>query len=129
MAQKQGEAPRINNSNNSSRILPDMEGKCLKCVKHKHQPGQKCTAQLQRCKACGKLGHFAKVCLTTRRQQGGSKMVGIIQAQEKYEETFVDEIGRNQSTQHGQSHQHIEKTATGSANSNSREKPQVQHSP
>ena len=53
----------------------------------------------KKCKACGKLGHFAKVCLSSRREHGGSKMVGNMQVQENEEDengTFVNEIGHTQ---------------------------------
>ena len=97
VGQKHDGGSRIQNSNNSSRILAELEGKCLKCGKLKHQPGQKCSAHGPKCKACSKIRHFAKICFSTRRQQGGNKMVGNVQLQEREDDdTFVDEIGRNQ---------------------------------
>ena len=42
-----------------SRKPPGMEGKCMRCGKPDHKPGQKCAAK---CKDCHKIGHFYKVC-------------------------------------------------------------------
>ena len=56
-------------SNNShpSRKPPGMEGKCMKCGKPEHQPGQKCAAKNAKCKECHKIGHFYKVCQSKKR--------------------------------------------------------------
>ena len=45
-----------------SRKPPGMEGKCMRCCKPEHQPGQKCTTKNVKCKDCHKIGHFYKVC-------------------------------------------------------------------
>ena len=45
-----------------SRKPPGMEGKCMRCGKPEHQPGQKCVAKNAKCKDCHKIGHFYKVC-------------------------------------------------------------------
>ena len=45
-----------------SRKPPGMEGKCMRCGKPEHQPGQKCAAKNAKCKDCHKIGHFCKVC-------------------------------------------------------------------
>ena len=53
-----------------SRKPPGMEGKCMRCGKPEHQPGQKCVAKNAKCKDCHKIGHFYKVCqskMKTRR--------------------------------------------------------------
>ena len=50
------------NNNHPSRKPPEMEGKCMKCGKPEHQPGQKCAAKNAKCKECHKIGHFYKVC-------------------------------------------------------------------
>ena len=42
-------------SGHHSRKPTGMEGKCMRCGKLDHQPGQKC-------KECHKIGHFHKVC-------------------------------------------------------------------
>ena len=45
-----------------SRKPPGMEGKCMRCGKPEHQPGQKCAAKNAKCKDCHNIGHFYKVC-------------------------------------------------------------------
>ena len=44
-----------------------MEGKCMRCGKLEHQPGQKCAAKNVKCKECHKIGHFHKVCQSKKR--------------------------------------------------------------
>ena len=44
-----------------------MEGKCMRCGKPEHQPGQKCAAKNAKCKECSKIGHFYKVCQSRER--------------------------------------------------------------
>ena len=43
-----------------SRKPPGMEGKCMRCGKPEHQPGQKCAAKNAKCKECHKLGPFTR---------------------------------------------------------------------
>ena len=50
-----------------SRKPPGMEGKCMRCGKPEHQPGQKCAAKNAKCKDCHKIGHFYKVCQSKKR--------------------------------------------------------------
>ena len=38
-----------------SRKPPGMEGKCMRCGKPEHQPGQKCAAKNAKCKECHKI--------------------------------------------------------------------------
>ena len=56
-------------SNNSqpSRKPPGMEGKCMRCGKPEHQPGQKCAAKNAKCKECHEIGHFYKVCQSKKK--------------------------------------------------------------
>ena len=49
------------NHSHPSRKPPGMEGKCMRCGKLEHQPGQKCAAKNAKCKECHKRGHFHKV--------------------------------------------------------------------
>ena len=42
------------NNNHPSRKPPGMEGKCMRCGKPEHQPGQKCAAKKAKCKECHK---------------------------------------------------------------------------
>ena len=64
----------------------------MRCQKHEHQPGQKCPAKNAKCKACHKIGHFHKVCMITKRQQGGNKMVGNVQVSQGDPGTNVNMI-------------------------------------
>ena len=50
-----------------SRKPPGMEGKCMRCGKPEHQPGQKCMAKNAKCKDCHKIGHFYKVCQSKKK--------------------------------------------------------------
>ena len=52
-----------------SRKPPGMEGKCMRCGKPEHQPGQKCAAKNAKCKECHKIGHFYKVCQSKKRDK------------------------------------------------------------
>ena len=57
------------NNNHPSRKPPGMEGKCMRCGKPEHQPGQKCAVKNAKCKECHKIGHFYKVC-QSRKEPG-----------------------------------------------------------
>ena len=50
-----------------SRKPPGMEGKCMRCGKPEHQPGQKCAAKNAKGKDCHKIGHFYKVCQSKKK--------------------------------------------------------------
>ena len=52
-----------------SRKPPGMEGKCMRCGKPEHWPGQKCAAKNAKCKECHKIGHFHKVCQSKERSR------------------------------------------------------------
>ena len=62
-------------SSHQSRKPPGMEGKCMRCGKPDHQPGQKCPAENAKCKDCHKIGHFHKVCQTTKRAKQSRMMM------------------------------------------------------
>ena len=55
------------NHRQPSRKPPGMEGKCMRCGKPEHQPGQKCATKNAKCKECHKIGHFHKVCQFRKR--------------------------------------------------------------
>ena len=55
------------NHSQPSRKPPGMEGKCMRCGKPEHQPGQKCAAKNAKCKECHKIGCFHKVCQSRKR--------------------------------------------------------------
>ena len=81
-AQRSRNGPRIQNSKNNAE-------KCGKCGKHKHQDGQKCPT------ACDKIGHFYKVCRSTKRQQnsqGSLRSIHNVQVAE--DDTYRNEIGQ-----------------------------------
>ena len=50
-----------------SRKPPGMEGKCMRCGKPEHQQGEKCAAKNKKCKECHKIGHFYKVCQSSKK--------------------------------------------------------------
>ena len=82
-------------SNNShpSRKPPGMEGKCMRCGKPEHQPGQKCAAKNAKCKECHKIGHFYKVCQSKKR----AKRANLAQVAPQIEQdTHIDENGVRQ---------------------------------
>ena len=76
-----------------SRKPPGMEGKCMRCGKPEHQPGQKCPAKNAKCKECHKIGHFYKVCQSKKR----AKRANLAQAPPQTEQdTHIDENGVRQ---------------------------------
>ena len=64
------------NHSHQSRKPPEMEGKCMRCGKPEHQPGQKYPAKNAKCKECHKIGHFHKVCQSKKR----GKRANLVQA-------------------------------------------------
>ena len=83
------------NNNHPSRKPPGMEGKCMRCGKPEHQPGQKCTAKNAKCKECHKIGHFYKVCQSKKR--GQSRRANLAQiAPQSEQDTHIDENGIRQ---------------------------------
>ena len=76
-----------------SRKLPGMEGKCMRCGKPEHQPGQKSAAKNAKGKDCHKIGHFYKVCQSKKR----AKRANLVQAPPQTEQdTHIDENGVRQ---------------------------------
>ena len=51
----------------TSRKPPGMERKCMRCGRPEHQQGEKCAARHPKCKDCHKIGHFYKVCQSSKR--------------------------------------------------------------
>ena len=75
------------------RKPPGMEGKCMRCGKPEHQPGQKCAAKNAKCKECHKIGHFHKVCQSKKR----GRRANLVQTQPQSEQdTHIDENGVRQ---------------------------------
>ena len=76
-----------------SRKSPGMEGKCMRCGKPEHQPGQKCAAKNAKCKDCHKFGHFYKVCQSKKR----GRRANLAQvAPQTEQDTHIDENGVRQ---------------------------------
>ena len=72
---------------------PGMEGKCMRCGKPEHQPGQKCSAMNAKCKDCHKIGHFHKVCQSKKR----TMRANLVQTPPQDDaETHIDENGVRQ---------------------------------
>ena len=82
------------NHSQLSRKTPEMEGKCMKCGKLEHQPGQKCAAKNAKCKECHKIGHFHKVCQSKKRGRR-AHLVQTAPAQSE-QDTHIDENGVRQ---------------------------------
>ena len=87
---------RVQTSSSNSQLSrkpPGMEGKCMRCGKPEHQPGQKCPAKNAKCKDCYKIGHFYKVCQSKKR----AKRANLVQAPPQTEQdTHIDENGVRQ---------------------------------
>ena len=73
-----------------SRKPPGMEGKCMRCGKPEHQQGEKCAAKNAKCKECHKIGHFYKVCQSSKR----TRRANLAQATpQDVDDTHIDECG------------------------------------
>ena len=76
-----------------SRKPPGMEGKCMRCGRPEHQQGEKCAAKNAKCKDCHKIGHFYKVCQSSKNTRRAN--LAQIAPQEEYD-THIDECGYTQ---------------------------------
>ena len=76
-----------------SRKPPGMEGKCMRCGKPEHSPGQKCAAKNAKCKECHKIGHFYKVCQSKKRTRRANLAQAVPQDKN---DTHIDECGYTQ---------------------------------
>ena len=73
-----------------SRKPPGMEGKCMRCGKPEHQQGEKCAAKNAKCKECHKIGHFYKVCQSSKR----TRRANLAQVTpQDVDDTHIDECG------------------------------------
>ena len=77
----------------TSRKPPGMEGKCMRCGRPEHQQGGKCAARNAKCKDCHKIGHFYKVCQSSKR----TVRANLAQVTPQDEDvTYIDECGYTQ---------------------------------
>ena len=74
----------------TSRKPPGMEGKCMRCGRPEPQQGEKCAARHAKCKDCHKIGHFYKVCQSSKR----TVKANLAQVTPQDEnDTHIDECG------------------------------------
>ena len=77
----------------TSRKPPGMEGKCMRCGRPEHQQGEKCAARHAKCKDCHKIGHFYKVCQSSKRT-ARANLAQVTPHEE--DSTYIDECGHTQ---------------------------------
>ena len=73
-----------------SRKPPGMEGKCMRCGRPEHQQGEKCAARHAKCKDCHKIGHFYKVCQSSKKTARAN--LAQVTPQD-VDDTHIDECG------------------------------------
>ena len=77
----------------TSRKPPGMEGKCMRCGRPEHEQGEKCAARHAKCKDCHKIGHFYKVCQSSKR----TARANLAQVtNQDTDDTHIDECGYTQ---------------------------------
>ena len=77
----------------TSRKPLGMEGKCMRCGRPEHQQGEKCAARHAKCKDCHKIGHFYKVCQSSKRTARAN--LAQVTPQD-VDDTHIDECGYTQ---------------------------------
>ena len=77
----------------TSRKSPGMEGKCMRCGRPEHEQGEKCAARHAKCKDCHKIGHFYKVCQSSKKTARAN--LAQVTPQEEHS-TYIDECGHTQ---------------------------------
>ena len=77
----------------TSRKPPGMEGKCMRCGRPEHEQGEKCAARHAKCKDCHKIGHFYKVCQSSKRTARAN--LAQVTPQDM-NDTHIDECGYTQ---------------------------------
>ena len=92
-AQNKSRVQTSSSTTQPSRKPPGMEGKCMRCGKPEHQPGQKCAAKNAKCKDCHKIGHFNKVCQSKKKTRRANLAQATPQAEQ---DTHIDENGVRQ---------------------------------
>ena len=92
-AQNKTRVQTSSSTSQPSRKPPGMEGKCLRCGKPEHQPGQTCAAKNIKCKDYHKTGHFYKVCQSKKK----ARRANLAQvAPQTEQDTHIDENGVRQ---------------------------------
>ena len=76
-----------------SRKPTGMEGKCMRCGRPEHLQGEKCAAKNAKCKDCHKIGHFYKVCQSSKRTRRAN--LAQVTPQDE-DDTHIDECGHTQ---------------------------------
>ena len=92
-AQNKSRVQTSSSTTQLSRKPPGMEGKCMRCGKPEHQPGQKCAAKNAKCKDCHKIGHFYKVCQSKKKTRRANLAQAIPQSEQ---DTHINENGVRQ---------------------------------
>ena len=92
-AQNKSRVQTSSSTTQPSRKPPGMEGKCMRCGKPEHQPGQKCAAKNAKCKDCHKIGHFYKVCQSKKKTRRANLAQATPQAEQ---DTHINENGVRQ---------------------------------
>ena len=77
----------------TSRKPPSMEGTCMRCGRPEHEQGEKCAARHAKCKDCHKIGHFYKVCQSSKRTVRAN--LAQVTPQDT-DDTHIDECGYTQ---------------------------------
>ena len=77
----------------TSRKPPGMEGKCMRCGRPEHEQGEKCAARHAKCKDCHKIGHFYKVCQSSKKTARAN--LAQVTPQEE-DSTYIDECSYTQ---------------------------------
>ena len=65
----------------------------MRCGRPEHQQGEKCAARNAKCKDCHKIGHFYKVCQSSKRTRRANLAQAIPQDEN---DTHIDECGYTQ---------------------------------
>ena len=92
-AQNKSRVQTSSSTTQTSRKPPGMEGKCMRCGKPEHQPGQKCVAKNAKCKDCHKIGYFYKVCQSKKKTRRANLAQATPQTKQ---DTHIDENGVRQ---------------------------------
>ena len=62
----------------------------MRCGRPEHQQGEKCAARNAKCKDCHKIGHFYKVCQSSKRTRRAN--LAQVTPQDE-DDTYIDECG------------------------------------